>query len=211
LTAHLIDIKDPQAAAKPASLIFKSLPLVLAFRTILQNFNFAFFYSEARLARVLILPVQVQTSSANNKLMKSNPVGRELAQAENPPLTRGATLRQPAGNSPDSDIIAKLDAIAAMEDFDDAESIAALGKALTDRSPKVKVAALRALAEKRGPTVMQVLRLGLNDSDPVFRIELLEILADRGDLDSLRKALADSNQEVRETAADLVWSATTAE
>jgi hypothetical protein len=79
LTAHLIDIKDPQAAAKPASLIFKSLPLVLAFRTILQDFNFAFFYSEARLARVLILPVQVQTSSANNKLMKPNPVGRELA------------------------------------------------------------------------------------------------------------------------------------
>jgi HEAT repeat protein len=98
-----------------------------------------------------------------------------------------------------------------VEDFDDAESIAALGKALTDRSSKVKVAALRGLAEKRGPTVTQVLRLGLNDSDPVFRIELLEILADRGDLDSLRKALADSNQEVRETAADLVWSATTAE
>jgi hypothetical protein len=44
----------------------------------------------------------------------------------------------------------------------------------------------------------------LNDPDPEFRIEVLEVLADREDFDSLRKAVADKNQEVRETAADLL-------
>jgi hypothetical protein len=86
-----------------------------------------------------------------------------------------------------------------------------LTEALADGHRKVKTAALRALADKRGATVTQVLRrgLGLNDSDPEFRVELLEVLADRGDLDSLRKALADRNQEVRENAADLLWNFTT--
>jgi hypothetical protein len=44
----------------------------------------------------------------------------------------------------------------------------------------------------------------LNDPDPEFRIEVLEILADRGNFDSLRKAVADKNQEAREIAADLL-------
>jgi hypothetical protein len=54
-----------------------------------------------------------------------------------------------------------------------------------------------------------VLRRGLDDSDPEFRIEVLEILSDRGDIESLRKALADRNDEVRESAADLLWNVTT--
>ena len=53
-----------------------------------------------------------------------------------------------------------------------------------------------------------MVRRGLNDADPEFRIDVLEILAGRGDLDSLRKALADRNREVRETAADLLGNAT---
>ena len=73
----------------------------------------------------------------------------------------------------------------------------------------MKTAALRALADNRGATVTQVLRRGLNDSDAEFRIEVLETLADRRDLESLRKALADRNQEVRANAADLLWNATT--
>lgn len=201
-----IDLKNPEAAARQYSADFKNVPPVLALQMILQDFNFAFFYAETRLMRVLILPAEIQTLTANSKLMKANSVGR-LAEAENPPLKRGTTPRLSAGNSQDSDVMAKLDAIATIEDSDDATSIAALGEALTDRHTKVKVAALRALAAKKAESVTGKLRLGLKDPDPEFRIEVLEILAERGDLDSLRKALADRNQEVRETAADLLWNA----
>lgn len=202
-----IDLKNPEAAARQYSADFKNVPPVLALQMMLQDFNFAFFYSETHLLRVLILPAEIQTLTANSKLMKANSVGR-LAEAENPPLKRGTTPRLSAGNSQDSDVMAKLDAIATIEDSDDATSIAALGEALTDRHTKVKVAALRALAAKKAESVTGKLRLGLKDPDPEFRIEVLEILAERGDLDSLRKALADRNQEVRETAADLLWNAT---
>ncbi|HEX5020019.1 MAG TPA: HEAT repeat domain-containing protein [Candidatus Binatia bacterium] len=202
-----IDLKNPEAAARQYSADFKNVPPVLALQMILQDFNFAFFHAETRLMRVLILPAEIQTLTANSKLMKANSVGR-LAEAENPPLKRGTTPRLSAGNSQDSDVMAKLDAIATIEDSDDATSIAALGEALTDRHTKVKVAALRALAAKKAESVTEKLRLGLKDPDPEFRIEVLEILAERGDLDSLRKALADRNQEVRDTAADLLWNAT---
>lgn len=107
------------------------------------------------------------------------------------------------------DVMEKLEAIEAIADSDDPKSIAALGEALIDEHRKVKTAALRALAHKAGAAATEMLRYGLDDSDPEFRIEVLEILADRGDLDSLRKALADQNPEVRETAADLLWNATT--
>jgi hypothetical protein len=206
-SAIVMDIKD-KAAAKRSSVDFKNLPPVLAFQSILRDLNFAFFYSGTRLMRVLILPAEVQPLTANGKLMKANPVGRRLAEAKNPPLKRRTTPTLPGGSSQDSDIMAKLDAIAAMEESDDAKSIAALGEALTDRHPKVKQAALTVLAAKKGGDVTEMLRRGLNDSDPEFRTELLEILADRGDLDSLRKALADRNQEVRENAADLLWNFT---
>ena len=111
----------------------------------------------------------------------------------------------PVENSKDRDVTAKLDAIEAMEDSDDPKSITALGEALNDQDRKVKEAAL---AGKKGANVTQMLRRGLNDADPEFRIDVLEILADREDLDSLRKALADQNREVRETAADLLGNAT---
>ncbi len=207
----IIELKDSKAAAQRSSVEFKALSAVLAFQSILRDLNFAFFYSGNRLVRVLILPPEVQTLTANDKLMKPNPVGRRRAQAKIPPLKSEATSRPPAGDRQDSDVMAKHDAIAAMEDADHPESIAALAEALTDGHRKIKTAALRALAHKKGAAVTQVLRRGLNDSDPEFRIEVLEILADRGDLEPLRKALADRNQEVRENAADLLWNATTAE
>jgi HEAT repeat protein len=53
-----------------------------------------------------------------------------------------------------------------------------------------------------------LIQRGLNDRDPGFRLEVLEVLADRGDLDSLRKAKSDANKDVRERAADLLESAT---
>jgi hypothetical protein len=47
----------------------------------------------------------------------------------------------------------------------------------------------------------------LNDADPDFRIDVLEALAERGDLESLRRAKSDPDEDVRERAADLLESA----
>jgi HEAT repeat protein len=138
-------------------------------------------------------------------------MGRQFVRAEIVPIETGVVPRPAGENSKDRNVRAKLDAIEAMADSDDPNSIAALGEALNDQNRKVKEAALQALADKKGANVTQMLRRGLNDPDPEFRIEVLETLADRGDLDSLRKALADRNREVRETAADLLGNVMTQE
>jgi hypothetical protein len=202
----VIDLRDSKTAPRRSSIDFKSLLPALAFREILQDLNFAFFYSGTRLARVLILPPGDHTPKAKSELM--NPSGQLFLRAEIVPIEPGATPRLSGENSKDRDVTAKLDAIEAMEDSDDPRNIAALGEALNDQNRKVKEAALRMLADKKGANVTPMVRRGLNDADPEFRIDVLEILADRGDLDSLRKALADRNREVRETAADLLGNAT---
>jgi len=204
----VIDLRDSQAAAKRSSVDFKNLLPALAFREILQDLNFAFFYSGTHLARVLILLQGDQAPKARSELTNPNDLGGWFRQAGNGALKPGGALRLPQKNSKDSDVTTKLDAIEAMADSDDPKSIAALGEALTDQNRKVKEAALQALADKKGATVTQMLRRGLNDPDPEFRIDVLEILADRGDLDSLRTAVADRNREVRERAADLLGNAT---
>jgi hypothetical protein len=201
----VIDLRDSKAV-KRSSVDFKNLLPGPAFREILQDLNFAFFYSGTSLARVLILPPADQPPKAKSELM--NPSGQLFLQAEIVPIEPGATPRLPGENSKDRDVTAKLDAIEAMEDSDDPRNIAALGEALNDQNRKVKEAALRMLADKKGVDVTPMVRRGLNDADPDFRIDVLEILAGRGDLDSLRKALADRNREVRETAADLLGNAT---
>ena len=207
----VIDLRDSKAAAKRSSVDFENVLPVLAFREILQDLNFAFFYSGTSLARVLILPPADQPPKARIELMNPNRRGQQFVQAEIVPIEPGATPRLPGENSKDRDVRAKLDAIEAMADSDDPNSIAALGEALNDQNRKVKEAALQALADKKGANVTQMLRRGLNDPDPEFRIEVLETLADRGDLDSLRKALTDRNREVRETAADLLGNVMTQE
>jgi hypothetical protein len=203
----VIDLKDSKTAEKRSSVDFKNLLPPLAFREILQDLNFAFFYSGTRLARVLILPSGDQIPKARSELLNPNRLGWQFPRARNAPIEPGATPKLPEENSKDSYVAAKLDAIEAMEDSDDPKTIAALGEALTDPNREVKEAALGALADKKGETVTQMLRQGLKDSDPEFRIEVLEALADRGDLDSLRRALTDQNQDVREAAADLLESA----
>ena len=70
-----------------------------------------------------------------------------------------------------------------------------------------KEAALEALSERKGADVTAIIRRGLNDADPDFRIEVLEALAERGDLESLRRAKSDSNEDVRERAVDLLENA----
>jgi Family of unknown function (DUF5691) len=207
----VIELRDSNAAAKRSSVDFKNLLPALAFREILQDLNFAFFYSGTRLARVLILPPAAQPSKVRIESMSPNRRGQQFVRAEIVPIEPGATPRLPGENSKDSDVTAKLDAIEAMDDTDDPKSIVALGEAFTDQNKKVKEAALQALADKKGANITEILRRGLNDPDPEFRIDVLEILAGRGDLDSLRKALADRNRDVRETAADLLGNVMTQE
>jgi len=200
----VIDLRDSNAGTKRSFVDFKNLPPALAFREILQDLNFAFFHSGTRLTRVLILTPADEPLKARIELMNPSHIGQRFLRTENAPLKARVTPRLPREDSKDSDISAKLDVIEAMADSHDPKSIAALGEALTDQNRKVKEAALRVLADEEGASVTQILRRGLNDPDPDFRIDVLEILADRGDLDSLRKALADRNRDVRETAADFL-------
>jgi hypothetical protein len=202
----VIELKDTKAAADCYSMDIKNLPASLAFREILQDLNFALLYSGTRLARVLILPRVDPIPKTGDRGINPIPFGRWPPGAGDAPFQARAAAK-PAGEK-NSDVANKLDAIEAMEDSDDPKSIAALGEALTDQNRKVKEAALRALAHKNGSAATDMLRRGLNDADPEFRIEVLESLAEWGDLDSLRKGVADRNRDVREAAADLLANAT---
>jgi HEAT repeat protein len=102
---------------------------------------------------------------------------------------------------------ARIEAIEAMENSNDAKSLTALGNALADPNREVKDAALQALSERKDANVTEMLRRGLADPDPEFRVEVLEALADRGDIDSLRRAKSDPNEDVRDRAAELLESA----
>ena len=100
-----------------------------------------------------------------------------------------------------------IETIEAMEKFSDVTTLTTLGNALADPNREVKDAALQALSERKGATVTAMIGQGLADADPEFRIEVLEVLALRGDRESLRRARSDPNEEVRERAADLLESA----
>ncbi len=102
---------------------------------------------------------------------------------------------------------ARIEAIQAMENSNDPKTLTALGNALADPNSEVKEAALEALSERKGADVTAIIRRGLNDADPDFRIEVLEALAERGDRESLRWAKSDPDEDVRERAADLLESA----
>jgi hypothetical protein len=101
---------------------------------------------------------------------------------------------------------ARIETIEAMKKFSDANTLTALGNALADPNREVKDAALQALSERKGATVTAMIGQGLADADPEFRIEVLEVLALRGDRESLRRAKSDPAEEVRERAADLLES-----
>jgi len=102
---------------------------------------------------------------------------------------------------------ARIEAIEAMEQLNDAKTLTALGNALADPNRDVKDAALEALSERKSADATEMLRRGLADPDPEFRIEVLEALAERGDTDSLRRAKSDSDEDVRERAAELLETA----
>jgi HEAT repeat protein len=94
-----------------------------------------------------------------------------------------------------------------MEKSGDAKTLSTLGNALADPNREVKEAALQALSQRKGSSATEVLRRGLADPDPEFRLEVLETLAERGDVDGLRRAKSDPDEDVRERAADLLESA----
>ena len=99
-----------------------------------------------------------------------------------------------------------LEAIEAMQKFSDIKTLTTLAAALADHNREVKNAALEALSERKGATVTTMIGQGLADADPEFRIEVLEVLALRGDRESLRRAKSDPAEEVRERAVDLLES-----
>ncbi len=101
---------------------------------------------------------------------------------------------------------ARIETIEAMEKLSDVKTLTALGNALADPNREVKDAALQALSERKGATVTTMIGQGLADADPEFRIEVLEVLALRGDRESLRRAKSDPAEEVRDRAADLLES-----
>ena len=203
-----IDLRDEKAAASMKSVDLKNLAPARALEEILRGLNFAYFYSGTRLARVIILPQGVAIPGTTPGAAVQNRFRDRLARGRNMPLRPQGMQKPPPQIRRDDRVAAKLEAIEALEDSNDPKSIAALGDMLTDPSGEVKEAALQALADKQGASVTEMIKRGLNDRDPEFRIEVLEVLADRGDLDSLRKAKSDPNEAVRERAADLLENAT---
>jgi hypothetical protein len=204
-----IDLRDEQAAARPISVELQNLPPASALDEILSGLNFAFYYSGPRLARVIILPQGAPAFKGAPGAAIANRLrgGRAGAGAGSmPPKPRAAPLKPAPQTAEESRIAAKLEAIDKLEESNDPKSVGALADMFSDPSREVKEAALQALADKQGNSVTQLIRRGLNDRDAEFRIEVLEVLADRGDLDSLRKAKSDPNEDVRERAADLLES-----
>jgi hypothetical protein len=204
----VIDLNEPNEAAQRASGEFKNVPLAVALESILRDFNFAFFYSASRLVRVLILRSRHPTSETRSALLEPDGTALRVPRAEQDSVEPREVQTQLQRKTKESDLAAKLEAIDWLEDSEDPNSIAALGDALALNHLKVKEAALRALSAKKDAGVAPMLRRGLRDNDPEFRALVLEALADRGDLDSLRQALADRHRDVRKTAADLLWNAT---
>lgn len=201
-------LRDEKAAANVITLDLKDLAPARALEEILRGLNFAYFYSGARLARVIVLPKGVGMPGLGGKAPSLGGLRGRFPGAGNPQPKAEAIKKTPEQIKEESRVAAKLEAIDDLEDKNDSKSASALADMFSDPSREVKESALQALADKEGANVTQLIQRGLNDRDPGFRLEVLEVLADRGDLDSLRKAKSDPDKEVRERAADLLESAT---
>lgn len=195
-------LRDEKTAAGAITVDVKDVSPADALEEILRGLNFAYFYSGNRLARVVVLP-KGSGFLAPRGAGPGSP--RPFQGAVQPKMP--AKPKTPEQIKEESRVASKLDAIDDLEEKNDPKSIAALGEMLSDPSREIKDAALQALADKEGSNVTQLIRRGLSDRDPDFRLEVLEVLGDRGDLDSLRKAKSDPNQEVRERAAELLEDA----
>jgi len=199
-------LRDEKAAANLITLDLKDLAPARALEEILRGLNFAYFYSGTRLAQVIVLPKGAGMVGPGGKAPSLGGLRGRMSgagQPKAPPIKK-----TPEQIKEESRVAAKLEAIDDLEEKNDSKSTSALADMFSDPSREVKEAALQALADKEGANVTQLIRRGLNDRDPGFRLEVLEVLADRGDLDSLRKAKSDADKDVRERAADLLESAT---
>jgi hypothetical protein len=145
-----------------------------------------------------------ETPAVPKSDFESVPIEPEEAPNQSAPVTRKPAV--PDDVLEERRVEARIEAIDAMENLNDSKTLAALGDALADPNPEVKDVALQALAERKGADATAILRRGLADPDPEFRIEVLEVLAERGDSESLRRAKSDPDQEVRDSAADLLES-----
>jgi hypothetical protein len=201
-------LRDEKAAAAVITLDLKDLAPARALEEILRGLNFAYFYSGTRLARVIVLPKGAGMVGPGGKAPSLGGLRGRLPGAGNLKPKAEAIKKTPEQIKEESRVASKLEAIDDLEDKNDSKSTSALADMFSDPSREVKEAALQALADKEGANVTQLIRRGLNDRDPGFRLEVLEVLADRGDLDSLRKAKSDADKDVRERAADLLESAT---
>jgi HEAT repeats len=197
----VVDLKDPEAAERSLSIELKSALPALAFRKVLRDLNYVFVYSGNRLSQVLILPRGAEISQ---RQPAKEP---QSTKSDEGPAKAKRELMALKGKT-DPRVRAELAAITELEESDDPSSIATLGNMLADPSPDVRAAALSALTAKEGPLATRMIRRGLNDRNPELRIEALEALAERNDVESLRGGMTDSNEDVRERAADLLEEST---
>jgi hypothetical protein len=202
----VVELKDTKAAEKPFSIDLKSVLPTRAFEEVLRGLNYAFLYSGNRLSQVLILPpgVEIAQSQIEKGPQPTKRFEGRSERAEKGPLKGEREQKALKQQTLDSRVQAKLAAIAELERSDEPKSIVALGDMLADSSAEVKEAALLALTDKESPLATEMIRRGMNDRSPEFRIEVLEALAERKDIEGLRRGLADSNKALRERAAKLL-------
>jgi hypothetical protein len=204
-----VELKDTKAAERRFSIELKSVLPTRAFEEVLRDLNYAFLYSGNRLSQVLILPpgAEITQRQTEKGPQSTKRFGERSERAEKGALKPERDQKALKQKTVDSRVQSKLAAIAELEDSDDPKSIRALGDMLVDPSTDVKEAALSALTDKEGSLATQMIRRGLDDRAPEFRIEVLEALAERKDTESLRRGMADPNRDVRERAAELLQEA----
>jgi hypothetical protein len=205
----VVELKDTKAAERPLSIELKSVLPTRAFEEVLRDLNYAFLYSGNRLSQVLILPagVGITERQVDKEPQPTKRFEGRSDRAEKGPLKSEREQKALKQKTVDSRVQSKLTAIAELEDSDDPKSIVALGDMLADSNADVKEAALLALTEKEGQLATEMIRRGMNDRTPEFRIEVLEALAERKDIESLRKGMSDPNRAVSELAAKLLEQA----
>jgi hypothetical protein len=150
----------------------------------------------------------LRKSANGNRVAEPKSASAPVKAADGPTQARSTRSRSGMsdGEFEERRAAAWIEAIEAMQKFSDVKTLTALGTALADFNREVRDAALQALSERKGATVTTMIGQGLADADPEFRIEVLEVLALRGDRESLRRAKSDPAEEVRERAADLLES-----
>lgn len=178
----VVELRDQKAAEKRLTLEVVNVSPGRAFEEILRGFSFAFFYDNAHLAQVVVL----LPDGPSPQLSLSRPAPGPQPSASRPP-----------GSNPTLDFEQMLKRSRA-------EGMRALSDALASPDSDIKSSALEVLTEQEGSDVIPVLSGALRDADPEFRIEVLEALADKGEVQLVRSALADQNNEVRERAAELL-------